>query len=258
MKKLMFLGVAAMMLATTFFISCEKEEVQSNNDSIESYNRTSENDFSPKADPGDLELSEDEIVNIGELHNDILQSVFENFDESYQIEELIFEMTNIEIANLNNDIRNEVINTSTYDKNYLINNLNDDLSLEYCEKITNFILSSNNIEDLNEKLLDLSNEINTDDRRFNKTVPLLFIEVSKKSASFWSSSLGSNIIVDQDIQGLSPWVKGLIAADGLGAAGAFTGYGLLAGVTGPMGWGALLATVGFSAAWSSASYALTT
>ena len=84
---------------------------------------------------------------------------------------------------------------------------------------------------------------------------------SENSAYFWlpstkgGSGEGFTVIQamqkpsDDQIETASDWVK----RDGMGAAGGFIEFALVAGLGGPAGVGAMIGGVAFGAAWSSLS-----
>jgi hypothetical protein len=244
MKKLIY-GTLFLALVGIGVVGCQKKDVQKK----ETINFDKDYNLkSSSTNNNSIELSHNQIISIAKLHNEILQNIYQN--GSITSEEAKQKMKVYDLNNINNF---EILSRPKLNLDYLNNNLKDEISLQYCNQINAAILESVNVEILNDNLSLFRMKVNQDPRNFNKTVVLLLTEVSSKSAEFWSSSTGTTVTGSPTVAGLSPYVRGIIAADGMGAAGAFTGYGLLAGVTGPMGWGALCATVGFSAAWSSMS-----
>lgn len=207
---------------------------------------------------GSYELSQSEIEQIGLIHNQTLTSAFDG-QVVLDINQLKNYFLQINLEN-SDFIKNELNsgNISNFDYTYLETNLADEISLSYISEAKTKVMNAENHHGIAQELLSIKSTVQADDRNFNKTVVLLFIEVAQQSSNYWSNGM-TGIGEDgyDEYQPISDWTKGLIAADGLGAAGAFTSYGLLAAVTGPMSWGALVATVGFAAAWSSGSYALT-
>mgnify|MGYP006076124797 CR=1 FL=1 len=208
------------------------------------------------------------ITEIGNLHNDILETTFTDFD--YTVSDYLAEIkTNFllaEIEGLDESTKLALLNdTNNYDRSYINNNLTDQIAKDYISSGELIIDTATNYTSMFDGLSNLKQEIESDSRDFNKDVALIFCEVSIKSSYFWlnssvgGSGIGSNILKDLDreqLPGVSPYVRDIIAADGLGAAGVFTSYGLFAGMTGPIGWGALVVSVGFGAAWSSITTAV--
>ena len=245
MKKLIF---GFLVLTLVGFVACKKNIIHTNSDT----SKVSDSIVKSQTYTATyVELNYDQIEFVSNMHNEILECVYSN--GNIKGNELHEKMLGCQVGNFSNNEKLYIIdNTVPHTIEYLENNINNDpIALEYCQLINSSILSSESINEITSLLTDISNEIKSDNREFNKTIPLLFSQVSLKSAAFWSGNKGIGITNEDPIEMLSPYITGIIAADGLGASGTFTGYGLLVGITGPVGFGALLAVVGWGAAWSS-------
>lgn len=183
---------------------------------------------------------------------------------------------NLEIPELTNE--QKIFSTSeNYDVSFLDNNIKNKLVLEI---IHDAILKSETITDFNilhNNILELKKTSNATLIGTDLDIALIFLEVLDNSALFWlsKSANGSGegeLIINQINSTKTYYSKNpnttlttlagpgrgtkILASDAAGAAGVFVSYGLLAGLTGPMGIGALCATVAVGAAWSSGCSAL--
>ncbi|MDR0802541.1 hypothetical protein [Fluviicola sp.] len=260
MKKLIY-GIAFLVVTGgAVLVACNKQNPAPNR-STEKETTAVVQKAGVNYEKSSIELSPDEIEEIGILHNNLLHQVFFEplVSNNYQLEvkKRFLELKGDNLTFIKSELENEKI--SNFDLQFINENFQDEISVSFIESGMSIVNNGISLDEIIIDLKRLKTTIMNDHENFNRTTALLFVEVAINSASFWlDTEIGSNVIASTPHpQGLSKWVKGLIVADGLGASGAFTGYGLLAGITGPMGWGALIATVGFSAAWSSATYALT-
>tara|TARA_R110002096_G_C14466986_1_gene712768 strand:- start:83 stop:871 length:789 start_codon:yes stop_codon:yes gene_type:complete len=257
------ISVLLVLVMSIPIVSCTKENVIINDDittSDEFQNKNSQKGNSNNINNGQLKK-------IGKLHNEYLQLGFENFNYTAidVDEELKTQFFNINVPNISEEDKLAIVDDSTvYNMDYLSSVLEDKIALNYIQEIENLLGVTETYTELessvNSKLLFMKDDVLCE----NKDVVKVYSEVLLSSAKFWlplsegGSGIGDDILGDIDeLPGISPYARDIIAADGLGAAGTFVGYGLLAGLTGPIGWGALVAGVGFSAAWSSAAAALT-
>lgn len=257
MKKLIY-GTLFLAIVGIGFVACQKEKITT----LNNQNTSSNNDLKTVLSQNtNFEFSLDEIESIGLAHNQILENVytnnFNNENNFTQIQAQFLNLKNNDFAFIISELKNGKL--PDFDIEYLNQNLQDQISLNYIKQGISIVDKEMSFDEIHYNLSALKMQIIDDSRSFNKTSALLFVEVAINSASFWlKSQTGTDVIGHTPHpQGMSKWVRGLIAADALGAAGTFLSYGLLVGITGPVSWGALLAAVGFSAAWSSATYALT-
>ncbi|WP_312900335.1 hypothetical protein [Chryseobacterium taichungense] len=198
-----------------------------------------------------VNLTDSEINEIGDLHNEILGNfvlTFPNTDvDSY--------FMNYELRELSQEIKNTYENnTNNYitKLDYIEKNLEDKRALEIIKSVLDY-----NYTDLNDLSTFIAERKEYSKRNFSKLdldTVLVFLEVYKKSAIFWDanpqylySSTNAKI-----------GVRGLVAADGLGAAGAIMQFVIvaapLAAAGGPVGIGMLVSYVGWGAGLSSAGY----
>lgn len=204
------------------------------------------------------DISQEYIEVIGVGHNEYLHSALEHFDWSasnYE-EELRLRF------NLISNSRSSLIDSDlelddSYDMEYLEKNLNDEVALAYIKDVIALLARVESEDELEGELKSIREYVTSDNECNQKAVVLVFIEVLKNSYSFWSNE-GAEVLARRNTSRSIDKVKwtNVVASDAVGAAGAFTGYGLLVVATGPMGWGALCATVAFSSAWSSGAAAL--
>jgi len=254
MKKLIMSGL---ILATIgiVIISCKKEKIISN-EVIELSNT--------KEQVSDFEiLTDEQLLFIGEYHNESLESVFSNFD--WRTDSLKDELSNNFISNNIelNDYSNEYLLSrciNDYDTNYMI--LQSELSILALNIVDEAILLSKDIISINSynEQVDILkfDARNTIEDNIELNSVLLTLEVLKYSAYFWSpievggQGIGFEYINSFDNEDRTG-PKDVLAADGISAGIGMIGLGIGAGIFGgPIGWGAL-AVVGGEAALSSAA-----
>lgn len=256
MKKIFYYG-AFIALIGGVFIACQKQEITPSVNKTEKY--TQKSTQTPVMYYNDI--SDADITQIGINHNSYLQTTFNT--RTINLTTIRNNFLNLNVPNLNLSQKTTILdNTTAYNMNYLNTNIVEQQAKTYLQNSIDIVENSINYLSIKNNLQSLKLTVKADANCVNKAVVLIQCEVLLQSAYFWSpvseggSGIGESILNKIGTPKISKFAKGLIEADGLAASCTFTGYGLLAGVTGPMGWGALVATVGFSAAWSSGYYAV--
>ncbi len=197
-------------------------------------------------------LSEEEIVNIATLHNQILPSAIQNM-EGRSLEDLYSSYRAYLRSNypegyksFNLDVRltQELFTFSVAEFSF-----SRKLSKEFrgaTQKAVDVVLEASSLEDL-ERNLDklLRSSLVLELNECELMAIQVFAEVAKKSAVYW---IKGN-------QGMLKWDFGkFICADALGAYSGFVGSAVLAPVPGANATIAVAAT--FGAVWGSASYSM--
>jgi hypothetical protein len=248
MKQLILSGLILATMGITI-IGCNKEKIVPSKKTIAIENELSNSTI----------LTENQLQYVGNYHNESLSLIFNNFNwKSNNLKQELIDNIDSNSIKLN-DYSNDYLNSrciNDYESNY--NVLKENLSIESFLIIDNSINLSKNISDItifnNEiNFLQEKAKIEISDIAELNTI-LVTLEVLKSSAYFWSpksvggSGIGYNYITLFNNQNRTG-PKDILAADGVSAGIGMLGVAV-AGMLGPIGWGAL-AIVGGEAAMSS-------
>ena len=246
------------LLIVFSFLSCNsQEEVENINDKTLSLKKTQ-----------NINLSNSQIVEIGDLHNEYLdkllqpntrigiqESLMANFDSILN--------SSIKDTKIKNNILNLVNDPSFGSISFLEKNLDEQLALDYINQIIATIELDLNYENLSLQLDVIKDVVNKDSNLINKNVVLVMIEVSKKSSYYWlptsegGSGKGEAILGDMNKGSrVEIKIRNVVAADGTSAAGACIGGAIAIAASGGTAGPAVLIGIGFAAGWGSATAAL--
>lgn len=192
-------------------------------------------ELAPETEPAQFTLSDDQIDEIGNLHNQILEDAINEFDFSAPKpeQELSESFSVLNIPDLNvsaqdDDQRavqkHELLNSVTPQARSIIESvLNEMKNIDHVEEFTSFVVEK---ESIAKRIL----------HEEDLTATLIFLNVSKKSAFFWmpetqgGSGIGysfvakvaetNGIILDPN-QKVPEWFNSVLEADGIAAAGGF-------------------------------------
>lgn len=259
MRKIFSLQIiSTLFVGITAILSCSREKYEANNTK--------------------QLLSDEQITQIGILHNEYLEKVFSDFDWNNQ--NLV-----LELKNKFNELSDKEVLGIKIETNHT-NKIQKDSSKEFDDDMQLKKFLGNNyiyiqrIKDLEKDLYLMENEdinpmINSIKKQAKNeikdakqlTVILVFAEVFKKSNEFWTSkdtnfTSGQSILVKAKEKNIyrkpSSTSKGerILAADATGAAGALIGGALFANADAVIAPPVFFGRVAFSAAWASGVAAL--
>lgn len=241
MKKL-FLFLA--MILALLFNSCIDDQVV---DPVSSKDENTSLMYSQMS-TNYINLTEEQITSIGVLHNGILADFVQTLPNG-DVEDYFM---NYEVDSLTYQIKELMMPLSYEDE---IDFLNENFQNPEAMLIINSVLNDDydNLEELHLLLTQKKSLAKNTLSDLDLDAVLVFLEVYESSASFWLS----NPQYTSNPKGKIT-VKGLIGADGFGAAAGIMRFiyvaAPIAAAGGPIGVGMLVSTVGWGAAISSAGY----
>ncbi len=260
MKKIALLVCAAISLA-----SCSKESRTRNQVQNAGV-------VTAHSESGCRLLTDQQIEEIGVRHNEALHQAFLNFDfDAINVKNELYDRFKTQSlpAEISSSAKEEILNNPPMLEKQLALYGASKLVSIYIHEGENAIGQSSNLIELQKKLNLLESKARQELQCGALEIVLVNYSVLRNSAYFWlpveegGSGEGAAILskierrLGLDKTTLSKaQVTKVLAGDGAAAAGVFTSYGLLAGLTGPMGGTALLASVAFGAAWGSGCTAL--
>ena len=212
-------------------------------------------------------LSNEQIKTIGKLHNQYLIEGLNSLDyNSLSVQQLDKAFYTISVSEVDNDLKKDAIE---YYNHYLLKEQEPENEIEFVKQMlgnpiaseiidtsVEMSLTFENINNFNTWIEAKKEEVMVKLEGTDLDAVLLFLEVMQQSAKFWFQESVTNKKISNIILQKSCTWKGAIAADGMGAAGGFLRFGVAGLLGGPATLGALIGVVGWSAAYSSASYLL--
>jgi len=206
-------------------------------------------------------LTDEQIEEIGRIHNESLELAFTDFDfgVTNKTQELKERMIKVSNEHYNIDSLSWLSTELDLDNN--MNILSQNLSQEAMEIINLAIEESYSITSVEDfqlfiRTLENTSRLTLDGKELDFT--LVTLCVLRYSAAFWSpTAIGGTGIGEEILELAKPPKHGWLAADGAAAGGGMIGAAVSAGLaTGPVGWGFLVG-VGVGAGIASGWYALT-
>ncbi len=195
-----------------------------------------------------INLTDEQIADIGVLHNDILG----DFVQTLPNEDLEDYFMNYQVDSLTYQIKELMIPVSYEDEIAFVNeNFENPEAMLIIDSVLND--DYDNLEELNLLLSQKKNLAKSTLNGLDLDAVLVFLEVYGSSASFWVSNPQ---YTNNPMNKIT--VKGLIGADGFGAAAGIMKFiyvaAPIAAAGGPIGVGMLVSAVGWGAATASAGY----
>ncbi len=195
-----------------------------------------------------VNLTDEQISNIGHLHNEILS----NFVLTLPNSDVNNFFMNYQISDLSADIKEIMIqNSNVQDLVYLEENLKDPEAINIINSVLNEEFES--LDHISNTISDKKVYAKQVLTKLDLDVVLVFLKVYESSAVFWENNSQYTNSPSAKIT-----TKGLIGADGTGAAVGIMRFIMvaapIAAAGGPIGVGMLVSSVGWSAAMASASY----
>lgn len=217
-----------------------------------------------------INLTSDEIEQIGSLHNRYLDLLFKDFD--YSSLDLFNELEHgfKNIANEENiDIDFQDVEVDLHKNMDLIFQYTSSEAMDLINNAINESFNINNVQEFEVFINEQENIARSNLIKEDLDITLITLCVLRKLAYFWTSidkggsGIGENIFIkikanNQDKITLKADIRGVLAADGAAAGGGMIVGAIAAGVAGgPLGWGFLVG-VGARSAIASGWYALAT